>query len=390
MTVSRGVVVVGASIGGLTAAETLREEGYAGPIVLIGDENHLPYTRPPLSKQILLGEWEPHQAVIREVGEIDALGVEFRSSCTATGLDVGLRVLHTTTGDVAFDELVIATGTGPRRHPALPDALTLRTMGDAVRLRDRLAAAGRVAVVGAGILASEVASAARHHGADTLLVGRGASLSFGGVGTLLSAPLEDLHREHGVELALNTHVRGSRPLPRGSELEFSDGSVQRVDAVFAMIGGSPRTEWLEESSLDISDGVVCDEAGCAAPGVSAIGDVAAWRDPGSGRHVRVEHQSNAIEQAVAVACRIAHGQQSAQPIPLFWSEIHKTRINAFGWFDRDARVVDLTPPDAVGTVWGFGGRVEGEVRGVVGWNASPKAFRQARAVLARSALATTG
>jgi len=166
MTRAPRVVVVGASIGGVTAAETLRREGFDGEIVLLGDERHRPYLRPPLSKQILLGEWEPDQASTHTVAQLDELDIDLRTSCAAVALDVAARVVRTSLGDVPYDELVVATGSEPRRPSLLPMARTLRTLDDALALRDGLRSARRVAVVGAGVLGSEIASAARKHGAD--------------------------------------------------------------------------------------------------------------------------------------------------------------------------------------------------------------------------------
>lgn len=388
MTRSR-VVVVGASIGGLTAAETLRQEGFDGEILLLGDEAHLPYTRPPLSKQILLGDWEPDQAAIRTAVELADLDIEVRTGCTALGLDVDSRVLHTSQGDLPFDELVIATGTEPRTHPLLPWAPTLRTMDDALSLRDRIRKASRIAVIGSGILGSEIASAARKHDAETLLIGRSGTLGFGGVGTLLSRELTHLHEENGVELALNADLTLAAKVPAGGAELTLGTTVRRFDLAVALIGGTPRTGWLAASGLSLSDGIACDSDGIAAPGVSAVGDVAAWADPETGRHVRVEHQSNAIEQAVAVAIRLARGEAATQPVPLFWSEIHGTRIHAFGWFDPAIPLVGLTAaPDAHGTVFASTDAA-GRTRGVVGWNAPPRDFRAARADVLRPAPALT-
>ena len=282
MTSAPRVVVVGASIGGATAAETLRQEGFPGEIVLIGDERHRPYLRPPLSKQILLGEWEPDQASIQTAAALDALDIELRTSCEAVGLDVAARIVRTSQGDLPYDEVIIATGSEPRRHPLLPLALTLRTMDDALALRDGLRSARRVGVIGAGVLGSEIASAARKHGADALLLGRSGSLTFGGVGTLLSDRLVRLHEHHGVELALRAEIVGAEPARGGTDIALADGRVEHVDLVVAMIGATPRTRWLESSTLTIADGVVCDRVGRAAPGVSAVGDVAAWEDPFTG------------------------------------------------------------------------------------------------------------
>lgn len=379
------IVVVGASIGGLTVAETLRQEGYEGELVVFGDERHLPYTRPPLSKQILSGEWQPEEAHIRTPQELAAAGIAIRTETPATGLDVRARVLHTADGPLAFDELVIATGTHPRSHPALPHALTLRTVDDALELRARLRESRRVAIVGSGILGSEIASAARKGDADTLLIGRSGTLGFGGVGTLLTDSLSALHRAHGVDLALRTGIVGAESLDRArTRLLLDDGSHRDADLVVVMIGGTPRTEWLRSSSLDTVDGVACDSTGIAAPGVSAVGDVAAWADPVTGHRSRVEHQSYTIEQAIAVGVRLAHGGESPHPIPLFWSEVHGTRIHAYGWFDPRRPLEDATPPDE------SRGRVlshrdaHGDVRGVVGWDATPRSFRTARSTVLTS------
>ncbi|WP_341935557.1 NAD(P)/FAD-dependent oxidoreductase [Microbacterium sp. LWO14-1.2] len=375
------VVVVGASISGLTAAETLRLEGFEGAIVLLGDEQHLPYTRPPLSKQILAREWEPDDARIRTSEELAAHRIEVRLGCAATGLDVGARVLETTAGPLAFDELVIATGTAPRPHPALPDALTLRTMDDALALRDRMDRARSIAVVGSGILGSEIASVARKHDAETLLIGRSGTLSFGGVGDLLTTELAALHEEHGVELALRAGIRSAERHGPATRLRFDDGGHRDVDLVVTMIGGTPRTDWLRDSSLDVVDGVACDADGVAAPGVWAVGDVAAWADPATGRRVRIEHQSFAIEQAIAVGTRLAHGDASPRPVPLFWSEVHGTRIHAYGWFDPRRPLADATPDEETrGRVYASHDS-DGGVRGIVGWNATPRAFRTARAAV---------
>ncbi len=389
MTRAPRVVVVGASIGGVTAAETLRREGFDGEIVLLGDERHRPYLRPPLSKQILLGEWEPDQASTHTVAQLDELDIDLRTSCAAVALDVAARVVRTSLGDVPYDELVVATGSEPRRPSLLPMARTLRTLDDALALRDGLRSARRVAVVGAGVLGSEIASAARKHGADTLLLGRSGTLAFGAVGTLLSARLARLHEDHGVELDLRAEIVGAESVPDGTRIELADGRTELVDLVVAMIGATPRTRWLDSSTLTIVDGVVCDSVGRAAPGVSAVGDVAAWENPFTGRPARVEHQSNAIEQAIAVALRIVHGEVGAPPVPLFWSEVHGTRIHAYGWFDPERPLVAADGDSADVAPVLLSRDAAARVRGAVGWNASPRDFRTARAAVLRVPELTT-
>ena len=380
MTSSSRIVIVGASIGGLTVAEILRSEGFDGSVVLLGDEDRLPYNRPPLSKQVLLGEWEATDAAIRSPEEIQALDIEIRTGETALGVDLNARTLHTDAGPTTFDELVIATGTEPQAHPVLPGAPALRTMDDALRLRDLLAVARRTAVIGSGILGSELASAARKYGSDALLIGRSGTLSFGGVGSLLSDELARLHAENGVELSLRNEIVTAEPLsPGGYRLSFDNSSTRDVDLAVVMIGGLPRTGWLAGSGLEIGDGVICDSTGLAAPGVSAVGDVASWLDPIAGTQRRVEHQSNAIEQAIAVGKRLARGVITEAPVvPLFWSEIHETRITAYGWFSPDG-AWDSLPAEKNASSRIFGSSdPTGALRGVVGWNTKPADFRRAR------------
>lgn len=389
VTLAPRVVVVGASIGGVTAAETLRQEGFDGEIVLIGDEQHRPYLRPPLSKQILLGEWEPEQATIHTPAQTEELDIDLRTSCAAEHLDVAGRVVRTSQGDIPYDELIIATGSEPRRHPLLPMALTLRTMDDALTLREGLRSAHRVGVIGAGVLSSEIASAAHKYGSDSIMIGRSASLTFGAVGALLSSRLIRLHESNGVELLLQAEIVGAAPVGRATRVELAGGRTELVDLVVAMIGAVPRTQWLESSTLSIVDGVVCDSVGRAAPGVSAVGDVAAWEDAVTGRPARVEHQSNAIEQAVAVALRIAHGERGAQPVPLFWSEVHGVRIHAYGWFDPKRPLVGAQVGSTEDAAVLLSRDAADQVRGAVGWNASPRDFRSARAAVLPAPALTT-
>ncbi|MBO1741552.1 NAD(P)/FAD-dependent oxidoreductase [Leifsonia sp. TF02-11] len=390
MSVPARIVIVGASVGGVTAAEALRQDGFTGEIVLVGDEPHHPYLRPPLSKQVLLGVWGPEETATHTAGQLDELGVELRVCCVATGLDVAGRTVHTSLGDVRYDEVIIATGSRPRRHPLVPTALTLRTVEDAQALRAGLEAAHRIAVIGAGVLGSEIVSAARKHGTDALMIGRTATLTFGGVGGLLSDRLIQLHRRHGAELALDTVALGTVAMGERTGIVLADGRLEVADVVVSAIGATPRTEWLSSSTLTVADGVVCDSAGRAAPGVSAVGDVAAWEDPFTGKASRVEHQTNAIEQAIAVAARIVKGEYGSQPAPFFWSEVHGTRIRAYGWFDTAHPLVAADEGSSTNDASVLLSHDSAErLRGVVGWDASPREFRTARAAVVPAPAFTT-
>jgi NADPH-dependent 2,4-dienoyl-CoA reductase/sulfur reductase-like enzyme len=359
------VVVVGASVAGVTLAEALRASGHRGPITLVGDEPHLPYARPPLSKQVLAGTWEPDRTSLRTADELRDLDVVLRTGATATALDPRAHRVIVDGVQLGYDVLVVASGVDPVR-PEVPgrEVHVLRTRDDAARLRSAWARARSVAVLGTGVLGSEIASAARASDRRVTVFGRSGSLSFGTVGTLLSDRLVALHREHGVALALSAV---QAPGATGGALDDIG-----ADLVVAAVGGRPRTDWLVGSGLAIDDGVRCDPLGRAAPDVYAIGDVARWEDPSTGRAVRVEHQTNAIEQALAVAATITGGPPPTAPTPFFWSEVHGVRVQAAGSFDA---AEPLRPDEDEPRLLRHPG-------GVVGWGA-PRAFRLARAALAR-------
>lgn len=376
MTTRHRIVVVGASLAGLTVAESLRTEGFEGEILLLGDEPHLPYSRPPLSKQVLLDDWEASHSIIKSERELEELGIEFRGSAAATGLDIHRRVVATVSGDEPYDDVVIATGTRARRVWSDAGVRTLRTLDEAASLRTDLRRSRRVAVLGAGVLGSEIASAALRLGNEVALIGRSDRMSFGAVGTALSARLEELHRSSGVDLRLATEVVDVVPTGNGALVTLDDGSDLSADVVVAAIGGTPATEWLIGSGLNLADGVVCDQRGSAAPGVHAVGDVAAWADPVTGVAQRVEHQSNAIEHAMAVASAIVHDRDPATPVPFFWSEIHGARIKVYGWFAPESALIELATGAETGSL--LGSPDDGRTRGIVAWNLPPRAFREAR------------
>lgn len=366
------MLIVGAAIAGLTLAENLRSEGFEGAITLIGEEKHPPYNRPPLSKQILMGAWQAEQAIIRNPAELVDLGIEFKPGTRALALDVERKVVLTNRGVEPYDQLVIATGTRARDIPGTSLAL-LRTLEDAVALRTRLESANQIAVIGAGVLGSEIASAARHLGKEVTLISKTPEISFGSVGTALSSHIERLHRTNGVDLRLNLDVKSVSSRANKQILSFTDGQELEVDFAVAAIGAIPCTEWLAGAGLDIANGVACDSTGLAAENIYAIGDVAAWADPETGQHRRIEHQTNAIDQAMAVAKTIAGKSNEATPVPFFWSDIHSVSLKAYGWF-ADCDLIE-TESEAG---YLFTAMKNGEVRGVLGWNLPHKEFRAAR------------
>ncbi|AEV84059.1 ferredoxin reductase [Actinoplanes sp. SE50] len=315
---------MGASAAGITAAETLRRSGFTGTVTVIGEENHLPYDRPPLSKQILAAEWEPSRILLRTAEQLAALDLDLRRGVRAVGL--ADRTVLLDDGDTAgFDALIIATGVRPRTLPGA-GAHAIRTLDDALALRGRLHHGVHLIVVGAGFLGAECAAVARGLGcAVTLLEPAPVPLAHA-VGTEIGRVLAAVHTDRGVDL--RTGVAVSAVTGRGVLL--ADGTHLEGDEVLVAIGSLPNTEWLAGSGLTIGDGVVCDAFCAAGPGVYAAGDVARWHHPLFGVDLRIEHRTNAGEQAMAAARNLLGAGRPFAPVPYFWSEQYDLKIHAYG------------------------------------------------------------
>ncbi|MEU7895629.1 FAD-dependent oxidoreductase [Nonomuraea sp. NPDC049152] len=333
----RRVAVVGAGAAGLAAVQALRLEGFDGALTLVGDEAGPPYDRPPLSKQLLSGEWRPDRLALRTAAEIAALDLDLRLGVTGTRLDPRAGRLTLSDGtSVPYDGLIIATGVRARRMPGtggLAGVHVLRTLDDALGLRDALVRGSRLVIVGAGFLGAEVAATARRHGVEVCLVEPGAVPMGRAVGRRVGEVLADLHRGHGVRL--RTGVAVSRVLSTGGRatgVELQDGSVLAADTVLVAIGSTPDTGWLRDSGLHLLDGVLCDQYCAAAPGVFAAGDVARWSHPSYGRLMRVEHRTNATEQGMAAARNLLAGSGATPfaPTPYIWSDQYDRKIQIFG------------------------------------------------------------
>ena len=272
------IAIVGASLGGLRSAQSLRGRGkYEGSLTLIGAEPHLPYDRPSLSKQLLAGEWEPARTLLESPDAIDKLDLDLRVGVRAEGLDLEGRTLALSDGEtVAFDGLIIATGASPRTLPGTPDLAgihTLRTIDDSLRIRAAFAEKPRVAVVGAGFIGAEVAAVARSAGLDVTLIEALPAPLANALGAEIGSACEALQRSHGVDVRCNTLVSGFEGTERVERVLLADGSSVDADIVVVGIGVAPETGWLEGSGLELRDGIVCDATCAAAPGVYAVGDV---------------------------------------------------------------------------------------------------------------------
>ena len=317
------VVVVGGSAAGLTAAETLRRRGYDGVLTLVGDEPHLPYDRPPLSKQILAGTWEPQRIMLRDDQALRALEADLLLGRAAVRLDIAQRrVLLDGGATVRYDALIIATGVRPRRLAGadLIGVHVLRTLDDAVALRaELLEHHPRVVVVGGGFLGAEVAAVAREMGLEVTLVEPLPVPMWRQLGGRIGALIRRLHRDHGVVVRCGVGV--SRLLDtngRVTAVELADHSVLGADVVVMAVGATPATGWLAGSGLRVDNGVRCDARCQAAPDIYAAGDVASWYNIHFGTRMRVEHRFNATEQAIAAAGNLLGDDRPFAPVPYFW------------------------------------------------------------------------
>ena len=337
----RKVAVVGSSLAGIHAAESLRKQGFEGTITMIGDEQHLPYDRPPLSKQLLSGSWHPTRTQLRNDDTLTGLDLDWRRGHAAVGLDPRRRQVHLADGSaVEYDAAIVATGTTPRRvaNPReLSGIRTLRTLDDALAIRAALDDEPRLVVVGGGFIGAEVAAEARRRGLTVTMIEALPVPLSRGLGIRMGGLCADLHTRHGVELRCGVSVRGFEGRGSLERVLLSDGTAVDADLAVVGIGAVPATGWLKTSGLEIDNGVVCDSfCRASAPGVYAAGDVARWHHPLFGESIRLEHWTNAREQAIAAAATVMADHNGGRepnpyaPVPYVWSDQYGKRIQVAG------------------------------------------------------------
>ena len=330
------VVIVGASLAGFSAAQAFRRYGFDGKITIVGDESHLPYQRPPLSKQFLSGEWDRARLDLRIA---DGLQLEWLLGARAHSLDLSRReVKLADKRRLRFDGLVIATGARarkPRWYVELDGVFTLRTVDDALALRTRLGSGKRkVAIVGAGFIGSETAATLRKLDCDVTLIDLDPLPMLRVLGEKLGSVCLRLHESHGVHTFFGVAVDALLGSTSVEGVRLEDGRVIEADCVVVGVGVIPNVEWLQGSGLVLEDGVACDAA-CAALGgesVVAAGDVARWEHPHYGRR-RVEHWNNAIAQGDAAAQTLLSPPGDARSyaaIPFFWSDQYDCKLQLIG------------------------------------------------------------
>ncbi|WP_052397709.1 FAD-dependent oxidoreductase [Streptomyces sp. NRRL F-5123] len=341
----RRIAIAGGGLAGLSAATRLRERGFDGELVIVGEEPHLPYSRPPLSKQYLSGALGEDALLFRADEQLDA---HWLLDTRITGLDLQTSTLELRGGErLPYDGLVIATGVDARRLPEAPlfsDRIrTVRTLRDAAAVQRAMhaARARHVVILGGGFIGCELACTAREHGMDVTLVVHSAPLLRRVLGGQVGAVVGAIQERAGVDVRLETEITEWQDLDGALRLRLSDGALLDCDFVVLGLGGEPRTEWLRGSGLDVSDGVLCgptchavDAWGRTMPRVVAAGDVARWPNPRfDARPRRVEHLIHAVEMGQHAADALLRGPERAArfaPVPRFWSEQHGHRIQAAG------------------------------------------------------------
>ncbi len=330
---SYGIVIVGGGLAAARTAEQLRRADHTGPVMIVSDEVHLPYDRPPLSKEVLRKEVDETALKPREW--YDENNITLRLGSAATGLDAHEQTVTLADGTVlAYDELVIATGLVPRRIPAFPDLegiRVLRSFDESMALREHASAARHAVVIGAGFIGCEVAASLRGLGVDVVLVEPQPQPLAAVLGEQIGELVARLHREEGVDVRLDVGVTEVRGEGHVDTVVLSDGTELPADLVVVGIGSHPATEWLDGSGIDVDNGVLCDEAGrTSVSNVWALGDVASWRDP-LGHQARVEHWSNVADQArVVVPAMLGQEVPDVTVVPYFWSDQYDVKIQCLG------------------------------------------------------------
>ena len=342
------ILIVGASLAGLSALDALRAAGHDGEVIVVDAAPELPSDRPPLSKQVLAGTMEPeaaHQPLANKLAELDA---EIRFSTAATALDAATRTVTFAGGtEVTAEGIVLAMGASPRRLPGgeLAGVHVVRTLADSLALRRDLGASpNRVAVIGAGFIGAEVAATCRGLGLEVTMIEAAPVPMVRVLPSAIGGFVADVHRDHGVDVRLGVGVSGL--LADGDRVrgvELADGSVVDADVVVVGIGVVPSVDWLEGSGVPVGNGITCDETCLAAPGIVAAGDVAEWFNPHFGERMRVEQWEHAIEHGAAAGRRLLAGDDGEPfgSVPWFWSDQYDRTLQMAGRPAADDEVVIL-------------------------------------------------
>ncbi|WP_254923017.1 NAD(P)/FAD-dependent oxidoreductase [Rhodococcus sp. OK302] len=327
------IVIVGAGLSGLRTAEELRRAGFDGEIVLAGGETHLPYDRPPLSKEVIRGDKD--ETTLRPAEFFTENKIDLKLGSPALSVNTAAKTVAFADGsELPYDELVIATGLTPRRISGLPDLSgvhVLRSIEEALALRADLAPGKRALIVGAGFIGCELASSMKSHGVEVTLLEPQPTPLASVLGTTVGALVERLHRAEGIDVRVGVGLKTLSGDGAVDTAVLADGSEIAVDVVAIGVGSLPVTDWLVDSGIELDNGVLCDAVGrTSADHVWAVGDVAAWTI--GERRKRVEHWSNAGDQAKVLAGALTGtgDPNAAAQVPYFWSDQYDVKIQALG------------------------------------------------------------
>ena len=382
---TKRIVIVGGGLAAARTAEQLRRSAFDGSITIVGAEGHLPYDRPPLSKQVLRSELDDVTLKPREFYDDNKITLALGSAVRS--LDTGAQTVTLDDGSLLeYDDVVIATGLVPRRipsFPALPGIHVLRSFDESMALREEAGAARRAVVVGAGFIGCEVAASLRGLGIDVVMVEPQPEPLASVLGEQIGALVSRLHRAEGVDVRTGVGVDSVTGRDRVEKVALTDGSELDTDLVVVGIGSRPATDWLEGSGVEVDNGVVCDRVGRTnAPHVWALGDVASWQNA-TGHQARVEHWSNVAEQARVLVPSLL-GQElpsNLVVVPYFWSDQYDIKIQCLGEPEADD-VVHLVEDDGRKFLAYY--ERDGVVAGVVG-GGMPGAVMKTRGKIAAGA-----
>lgn len=345
------VVVLGAGQAGGQAAASLRENGWLGRVVLVGEEPQLPYQRPPLSKAHLKGEIDAERLQLWPSAFYRDRGIELRLSVAVRKLEPRARRVMLSDGEeIGFDIAVIATGTRARIPPfpgtRLEGVLSLRTIADVERLRSKLNHGRRVVIVGGGYIGLEVAAVLREMGKDVAIVEAEDRLLKRVCAEPTGRFFERLHRDFGVDVITGARVAGLTGDRQVDGVTLGDGRRLSADLVLLAVGAQANAELAQDAGLAVQDGIVVDALGrTSAAGIYACGDCARYPSRRFGRGVRLESVQNAIEQAKAVSATIAGKPTSHDPVPWFWSDQYRTKLQIAGLSDGGDAVTVTGDPE---------------------------------------------
>jgi 3-phenylpropionate/trans-cinnamate dioxygenase ferredoxin reductase component len=332
-----GLIIVGASLAGAKAAGAARAQGWAGPVRLVGAEPYLPYERPPLSKDVLIGRDVPASASVHDPAFYTDHEIDLLLGTTVTRIDLADRTVELNGGRLLrFGKVILATGSSPRHlgpeDASLPEVFSLRTLDDCLAIRDRLVPGARVAVIGASWIGTEVTSSARQRGCDVVLIDPLGTPLERVMGPEVGSYFAQLHRDHGVDLRLGVGVEAVEGSDHVTGVRLTDGTVVPADMVVIGIGVVPNLDLARDAGLRVSRGVLVSAALVSShPDVYAAGDIAEADHPTFGAGVRLEHWSNALNQGATAGANAAGAAIQYDNIPYFYSDQYETGMEYSGW-----------------------------------------------------------